>query len=215
MTKLCTFPECDKPQRAHQLCPGHNAQREAGKELTPLRAYIKQDPFLVEMRMRKCSGPCGLTKDIKEFYANEWWCKNCSNARTVAYKQAHPEYNREQVRQYRAKNPAKVKETKQTSDAKHPARRRAYRLKELYDLTLEEVAAMAVAQGNLCAVCGTDDPGSRGIRMTWVVDHDHASGRVRGLLCARCNRGLGLLKDDPAVLRAAADYVERHRTLEP
>lgn len=209
----CAFPDCIKPQKAHGLCPGHNAQREAGKELTPLRGYIKQDPFLVEMRMRKCSGPCGTTKEIKDFYSNEWWCKNCSNARTVAYKQAHPEYNRERVRLYRKQNPAKVKETKRESDGRHPARTRARHLKELYDLTLEEADAMAIAQEHRCAVCGTDDPGSRGAHSTWTVDHDHITARVRGLLCARCNRALGLFKDDPGVLRAAADYIEHHNQL--
>jgi hypothetical protein len=43
------------------------------------------------------------------------------------------------------------------------------------------------------------------------LGHDHSTGVTRQLLCQRCNHGLGLLRDDPAVLRAAADYVERHR----
>jgi len=42
------------------------------------------------------------------------------------------------------------------------------------------------------------------------VDHCHATGRIRGLLCAKCNQAIGLMKDNPIFLRRAADYVERH-----
>ena len=64
---------------------------------------------------------------------------------------------------------------------------------------------MLEAQGGLCAVCRTA-PAAH-------VDHDHGTGEVRELLCFNCNGGLDQFKDDPAVLRAAADYVERHRAL--
>ncbi len=63
---------------------------------------------------------------------------------------------------------------------------------------------MSDEQGGLCAICRTA-PAEH-------VDHDHVTGRVRQLLCFNCNGGLGQFKDDPAVLRAAASYVERHRT---
>ena len=72
-----------------------------------------------------------------------------------------------------------------------------------YGLTARDLDALRSAQGDRCAVCGSDGPEH--------LDHDHQTGRVRQLLCQRCNNGLGLFKDDPAVLRAAADYVEHHR----
>jgi hypothetical protein len=62
---------------------------------------------------------------------------------------------------------------------------------------------MAVDQGGLCAICGTAP--------AVHVDHDHATNELRQLLCFNCNGGLGQFKDDPAVLRAAARYVEAHR----
>jgi hypothetical protein len=80
---------------------------------------------------------------------------------------------------------------------------RTYHLKRRYGITAEEVDEMLEAQGGLCAICRTE-PAAH-------VDHDHDTGEVRELLCFNCNGGLGQFKDDPEVLRAAADYVERHR----
>ena len=80
---------------------------------------------------------------------------------------------------------------------------RAYHLKRRYGITAAEADAMLVAQGGLCSICRTAPAGH--------VDHDHETGAVRALLCFNCNGGLGQFRDDPAVLRAAADYVEHHR----
>lgn len=84
---------------------------------------------------------------------------------------------------------------------------RAAYVRRTYGLSPDEHAAMLAAQGGGCAICGTDEPGGAG---SWHTDHDHTSGDVRGLLCAGCNPGLGLFRDDPTILRAAADYLERH-----
>mgnify|MGYP000933626974 CR=1 FL=1 len=59
-----------------------------------------------------------------------------------------------------------------------------------------------------CDICGTDSPGGRYGR--WHIDHDHETGKVRGLLCSPCNTSLGLLGDDPARIRRAAEYLERN-----
>jgi hypothetical protein len=71
-------------------------------------------------------------------------------------------------------------------------------------MTLDEYNAMLAEQGGVCAVCSR--PPTSGISLH--VDHDHATGRIRGLLCFRCNNALGDLEDDPALLRAAARYLE-------
>jgi len=72
-----------------------------------------------------------------------------------------------------------------------------------YKLTKTEILQFRATQGDRCAICGEAEPQH--------LDHDHDNGRVRALLCQRCNNGLGLFRDDPAVLRAAAEYVEEHR----
>jgi hypothetical protein len=79
-----------------------------------------------------------------------------------------------------------------------------------YRLTEDQYFGMLNAQHGLCAVCGQPETHS-----TWAlaIDHDHATGRVRGLLCFQCNTMIGKAKDNPAILRAGADYVERHKAL--
>lgn len=69
----------------------------------------------------------------------------------------------------------------------------------------EQYEEMRDAQGDCCAICQVpfDGPGA------CAVDHDHATGKVRGMLCGRCNRAIGLLRDDPEIMRQAADYIER------
>lgn len=75
-----------------------------------------------------------------------------------------------------------------------------------YGITIEQHDAMRVAQNNSCDICN----GELGHGKQVHVDHDHRNGKVRALLCARCNVGLGMFNDVVA-LRRAADYLERHR----
>ena len=80
-----------------------------------------------------------------------------------------------------------------------------------FGITAERYAEMVEAQGGLCAICGKPECETRNGKVkALAVDHDHESGRIRGLLCVACNTGLGKLGDDPVVLRKAAAYVERH-----
>jgi hypothetical protein len=87
-----------------------------------------------------------------------------------------------------------------------------------YGITLDDYQAMLERQGGRCAICGTDDPFGkvdnnmrRRKRRVFSVDHCHATGKVRGLLCCRCNLAIGNFGDDTTVMRAAIDYIDRHR----
>lgn len=79
-----------------------------------------------------------------------------------------------------------------------------------YGLTLDQVNAMA-EKG--CAICGTTDWPGRHNRPH--VDHDHKTGKVRGMLCSECNTGLGKFRDDAALLHAAAAYLDAATDLTP
>jgi hypothetical protein len=83
-----------------------------------------------------------------------------------------------------------------------------------YGVTVKEYEAMHAVQNGLCAICGkaeiTRCNRSNKKRML-CVDHDHSTGAIRSLLCAKCNHGLGNFHDDVSLLKAAIDYLERHR----
>lgn len=82
-----------------------------------------------------------------------------------------------------------------------------------YGITQKDYARLLAEQGGGCAICGATDAGmhnwgKKGIKSSLHVDHDHESGKVRGILCGPCNHGIGQLKDDPARLRRAAAYLD-------
>ena len=78
-------------------------------------------------------------------------------------------------------------------------------LQQLYGISGEDYEKLFKKQGGQCAICGTIDP--RGRQNVFVVDHDHKTGKVRGLLCDKCNRGLGMFSDDPKKTAAATIYL--------
>ena len=75
-------------------------------------------------------------------------------------------------------------------------------LKRMYGLTRQELDALIAVQGGLCAICQT--------KAAVHVDHDHATGAVRGVLCFTCNVALGQLNDDVDLFRKAIEYLEGH-----
>lgn len=88
----------------------------------------------------------------------------------------------------------------------NPGRAYEYELQRRYGITAERYGEMLAAQGGRCAICGSSDPGAGRSRLH--VDHDHATGEVRGLTCNRCNLILGKAQDDAGLLREAANYLD-------
>ena len=77
-----------------------------------------------------------------------------------------------------------------------------------YKLTKEQFDTMFATQTGRCAICYGDLlSGTYGV----AIDHDHATGKVRGLLCHPCNRGLGQFRDTAALLERATEYLKRHQ----
>jgi hypothetical protein len=78
-------------------------------------------------------------------------------------------------------------------------------IKSKYAMTVEDFARLALAQDFCCAICGS----SLDFAKLTHVDHDHSTGRVRGILCTHCNRGLGAFRDNPALLIKAVSYLDK------
>jgi len=125
----------------------------------------------------------------------KWRAANLEKARN--YHKQNPERHKARAAAWRARNPERIKKILQNAKLKR------------YGISFEQYTKRSVAQNGVCAICRKPE--------TWIVkgtlallsvDHDHETGRVRGLLCHSCNLGLGHFKDDALMLRAAANYLE-------
>ena len=131
---------------------------------------------------------------------------------------------RESQRKWQAENPDKHRArakawkaaNKEHFDARHKAWREANRdhlreqgrvayYRQKYGLTLAQRDAMLEAQGGVCAICQEIETAKRG----WAVDHCHATGTVRGILCQACNLVLGHADDDVELLKRMIGYLEK------
>lgn len=91
-----------------------------------------------------------------------------------------------------------------------PQKNREYKIKHRYNLEWDTYLDMLADQHGKCPICMEDlnmDPECPRSGLAPVVDHDHDTGRVRAILCADCNRGIGMFKENPDALWAAARYV--------
>lgn len=87
--------------------------------------------------------------------------------------------------------------------ARSAAKRADRLLRYKYGISLEEKLQMLASQGGKCAICNTTEPPH-----TWCVDHVHGTSLIRAILCDGCNTAIGMMKENPEALRAAATYLE-------
>lgn len=117
----------------------------------------------------------------------------------------------ENKKRHYQKNADKIREDNKARYLLQREDRLAYnfrsKLKTRYGMTVEDSDTLFASQGGKCAICLTalDRDDAR-----QCLDHCHSTGKVRGFLCGHCNSGLGYFNDNPAILRAAADYLDLH-----
>jgi hypothetical protein len=201
---MCSVGGCDRSASIRGWCSAHYARwRKHGDVLagTPLTAkrsdlgkpHGPQDPRLLDPERRPCRD-CKQVKPLSEFgpmgkgpLGKRYACRPC-DALKAQRERARWDTD-PQLRQRRLET-----------------QRRSY-VKQAYGAD-GLLADERISRGEPCDVCGQHPEGKRAM----AIDHCHVTGRVRGILCKDCNLVLGWMKDDPARLRALADYVEHART---
>lgn len=141
--------------------------------------------------MKTCS-KCKIEKNEADFSKSRKslsvWCKACFRehrkqlTKTPKWKEHRKNYELD----FAKKNPRKVKNKN---------------LKRLYGITIEEYEQMLISQNNVCKICCSSD------HRKLCVDHCHKTGKIRGLLCNKCNQAIGLLKDSIELLQRTIDYL--------
>lgn len=159
----------------------------------------------------KCGGP-------GPFVARKGTCNQCRSLANKAWYKANPHKHHEYLKRKIAKNPRFTEAVSNYRKAKRKAGGAAHELEKRRNrkqalarrgLSLADHAAMRSAHDDRCAICRQPETCTRnGHRKLLAVDHDHATGAVRGLLCHFCNTGLGCFRDDPAHLAAAIKYLQ-------
>ena len=169
----------------------------------------------VSTNVEKPCKVCHQVKPLEEFYAAPGMrdghrndCKSCNLAATRARVARDPGANRARVREWQVANRERVNAASRER-RKRPEAKRAQRdgyLRRKYGITIKEYDEMFRAQNGVCGICGREPHPTISLH----VDHDHETGKVRGLTCFRCNQALGAFGEDPTFLRAAAAYLDRH-----
>lgn len=93
---------------------------------------------------------------------------------------------------------------RETHAIKLAAQSRSYNLQNRFGITVEDYNKMLESQEGKCKICGGSD------KKRLAVDHNHLTGKVRGLLCSACNKALGGFQDSKSVLKSAIKYLEVH-----
>lgn len=156
---------------------------------------------------RKCMGAAKRLSPDKGVAATTLRCSMCTTVKPVTEFHIHSKISRGY--QYHCKSCQQNRPKAPSTPTDH----RKWSLKTLYDLTLDQYNELYRKQDGLCGICGvhkdpwTPGAGQKGRWRSLVVDHNHFTNCVRGLLCVNCNIGLGHFKDSVDHLSAALDYL--------
>ncbi len=163
---------------------------------------------------------CNQEKPVSEFYKDrhskdelQYRCKKCSNAQSnvtsKSYYRSHKEQRSAYHKGFYLKHKKEIRERQNKFRNSHRELVTDRELKRRFGITLCEYKERLAAQGNVCAICNSPRNG-----MALSVDHDHKTGKVRGILCSACNTVLGHARDNINILEKAIAYLRVHQSNE-
>jgi hypothetical protein len=162
------------------------------------------------MSTKICS-TCKIERPLTDYYR----IQNGTDGTRPRCKACHQAFERKKYAENAEWRIAKLEKHQAKLDADpefkklHRFRVRRWHLKATYGLSLDDYEALLQRQNGVCAICGRDNiKGNQ--KRDLVVDHCHATGKVRGLLCDLCNTAIGKMQDSSAILRKAAAYIDSH-----
>lgn len=199
---------CYSPRRGSRSGFASNCSACRAEQARARKARNKARQFVHVPAQKKC-WRCGDIRPSSDFNVNRAardglcdLCKPCMRAASAERYERNRERYLERNRRWKEENPERLRDAQ---------RRYSLRVNVHPDATPELKRDLLAYQGGVCAICRTNRPTGRG---DFHLDHDHATGVIRGVLCNRCNTGLGLFRDDPRLLAAAIAYIERFRPSE-
>lgn len=161
--------------------------------------------------MKTCNS-CAIEKPLTDFYSQDGsrhrsMCKTCYSAHNSQQRQKHRE---KRVDYDKSRGTGWDRTGRENYEPSKPEKHDKY-LERTYGITLQQYDEMLSAQGGKCAICKEDCNRSTSERL--CVDHCHETGLVRGLLCFKCNVGLGRFDDDTSILYRAIDYLKKAQSI--
>lgn len=225
MPTKCQVHNCFKPSVSKGLCDTHRKRvaRHGTTEQT------RPSDWGAKEKHPKYRAWCNLRRyhrdDIPEAWAKDFWAfvsdtPDKPDGRAFIQRSdpdqpwgADNFYWKEPIvsAEKRADHAAYMREYSRKMRASNPDYNKSIFLRRAYGISIEQYNDMLKAQGNVCAICAKPEANEiKGSTVSLAVDHDHATGAIRALLCSNCNRGLGLFNEDLRLLDAAKAYLEKH-----
>lgn len=157
---------------------------------------------------------CSEQKPNSEFSKNNTrktgrnsYCKSCHKEYVAKHYQENKETYLEKADNWKTANPQKRKDVANKYTKNNPEKLRNNFLKNKYGITLEEFNDKQSLQQHKCTICGNKFKNTKDAHM----DHCHATGKIRDILCSACNKGLGYFRDSVPNILAAAQYLIKHQ----
>ena len=167
------------------------------------------EPSKNDKRIKYCSSECRIRGRKEDKYMKNYYKDNKERWERTEEKNAR----RNELRRKKYKEDEeyrnKLKEKSKKYNQRKPEIRLKSRLKK-YNLTIEGYNNILEKQNYKCAICGSDVPNTTATNR-FYVDHNHKTGKVRGLLCTKCNMGIGQFNDDIELLKKAIEYLEDNK----